>query len=74
MKMMSYLKILGCSWVFQWDCDPKHTSKVWKAWLNQMRMNVLKWPSQSSDLNTIDSGDSDLWTAPRNLAELQQFV
>ena len=39
---------LGCSWVFQWDNDPKHTTKVVKEWLNQARMNILE-SSQSPD-------------------------
>ena len=40
---------LGCSWVFQHDNDPKHTSKVVKEWLNQARIEVLWWPSQSPE-------------------------
>ena len=32
---------LECSWVFQKDSVPKHTSKV----LNQATMEVLEWTS-----------------------------
>lgn len=91
MKKEDYLQILqenikssarrlgfGCSWEFQQDNDPKHTSKVVKEWLNQARTKVLEWPSQSPDLNPI----KNLWTVlkkqvrvrkPTNLVELNQF-
>jgi hypothetical protein len=38
---------LGLKWVFQFDNDPKHTSKVVAKWLKD-------WPSQSPDLNPIE--------------------
>ena len=44
---------LDRTWVFQMDNDPKHTSKVVAKWLKDNEVKVLKWPSQSLDLNPI---------------------
>ena len=55
---------LGSSWVFQQDNDPKHTSKVVKECLNQARIKVLGWSSQSPDLNPIKKANEFSRTAP----------
>ena len=40
--------------IFQHDNDPKHTSRVAKVALTELKLNVLDWPSQSPDLNPIE--------------------
>ncbi len=44
---------MGRGWVFQHENDPKHTAEATKEWLKKKHINVLKWPSQSPDLNPI---------------------
>jgi transposase len=72
-------QMLGNRWRFQQDNDPKHTSHLAKAFLQENMPEVMDWPSNSPDLNPIEN----LWSIvkgnvkrrmPKNQDELERFM
>ena len=72
-------RLLGDEWRFQQDNDPKHTSRLAKAFLKDNVPEVLDWPSYSQDLNPIEN----LWSIvkgnvekqmPKNVNELKCYM
>ncbi|CAJ0927775.1 unnamed protein product [Ranitomeya imitator] len=64
--------------MFQHDNDPKYKAKSTCHWLQQNKVKVLEWPSQTLDLNIIEPLWGDLKHAVharqhRNLQELEAF-
>ncbi|KAI6650104.1 hypothetical protein LOD99_6186 [Oopsacas minuta] len=46
----------GQKWFLIQDNDPKHTSRIAKAWMEKnMKKNQREWPSQSPELNPIEN-------------------
>ena len=43
------------NWCLQEDNDPKHRSRLCRAWKEENDVDVLDWPSQSPDANPIEN-------------------
>ena len=53
-SMIPSLWRLGHRAGFQYDNDPKHTSKTTTALLKKRRVKLMDWPSMSPYLNSIE--------------------
>lgn len=60
----AFLKMLCCRmpenempliWKFMHDNDPKHTAKIIKKFIEEEKIAILEWPSQSPNLNPIEN-------------------
>ena len=48
-------EIGGKNFIFQWDNDPKHNSKLALEFYKKNKLDRLEWPPYSPDLNPIEN-------------------
>jgi hypothetical protein len=53
-QSLDYYKMDRGNFIFQQDNDPKHTSRLARAWFEQNHVELLDWPAQLPDLNPIE--------------------
>lgn len=46
LKTSAWKLKLGCTWAFQMDTETKLAAKIVKKCLEDIKVNVLEWPSQ----------------------------
>lgn len=67
------------NWIYQADNDPKHTARVVKEFLAKKKINAMKWPAQSPDLNPtemlwIDVDREIKQQKPKNIQDLFKTI
>ncbi|KAJ8257261.1 hypothetical protein GJAV_G00183690, partial [Gymnothorax javanicus] len=46
---------LGANGSYKWTMYPKHTSTLWKKWLEDIIFKVFEWPPQSPNRNLVEN-------------------
>ena len=53
-KLIEYYRFHLSPTIFQYDNDPKHTTKLVRQWVSMQNFDVLTWPPRSLDLNPME--------------------
>lgn len=54
MNTIDFYKFDRSKIIFQSDNDPKHTAKLSKATIEELKIKEMEWPAQSPDLNPME--------------------